>query len=336
MNRPVLLLGASGLLGHNVLELLLAKGVCVRVILRPGSRLLPMQEGTDCFHGKLETRTGDILSRSCIDECVRGCGAIINCAGTTDMSLLRLEDYLPVNFNLPCMLCEVLDSSAADCLVHVSTANTVGPGYPGRPSDESTEFAPPFTRSFYALSKKMSEDRLIAYAGSHPDKRVVILNPGFMVGPYDAKPSSGKLLLAAYRRRIMAAPCGEGKSFVHVRAAAAAVANALESGRSGERYLLCGESMSLRDFYSLQARLCGYDQIFLSLPRGLCRLAARAGDLLQWLGFRTMLCTRNMDQLLTSEWYDSSRARRELDMPDIPVEQAITDFFSYYDKKCNF
>ena len=125
----------------------------------------------------------------------------------------------------------------------------------------------------------------------------------------------------------MAGPCG-GKSFLHVRDAATAIANALERGAGG-RYLLTGESLSLREFYALQAQVCGYRQRFFTLPSPLVRLAGRLGDLLQGLGARTMLCTHNTDQLLVEEWYDASRARRELGFPATPVADAIRDYFSW-------
>ena len=314
----VLLLGASGLLGHNVLRVLSERGVPVRVLLRPGTELL--------FPAPDVVR-GSLLDPDTLLAAAAGCDAIINCAGTTDMRLPRTEDFLPVNRDLPALLCRVLDATGIRTLVHTSTANTVGSGSPGWPADESAPFAAPFDRSPYAISKKAGEDLLLAYAAAHPDRRILIVNPGFMLGPYDAKPSSGALLLAGWRRPLMAAPCG-GKSFLHVRDAATAIANALERGAGG-RYLLTGESLSLREFYALQAQVCGYRQRFFTLPTPLVRLAGRLGDLLARLGLRTLLRTHNTDQLLVGEWYDASRARRELAFPATPVADAIRDFFAW-------
>ncbi|MCR5352597.1 MAG: NAD-dependent epimerase/dehydratase family protein [Bacteroidales bacterium] len=318
----ILLLGASGLLGHNVLRVLLERGAQVRVLLRPGSALLPLglAQEPEIFRGSL-------LDDDALSTAAAGCGAIVNCAGTTDMRLPRTEDFLPVNRDLPERLCRVLDACGIRTLVHTSTANTVAPGTCEHPTDESAPFAAPFDRSPYACSKQAGEALLLAYAAEHPDRRVVIVNPGFMLGPYDAKPSSATLLLAGWRKPLMAGPRG-GKSFLHVRDAATAIANALERGDSG-RYLLTGKSLSLKDFYALQAQVCGYRQRFLTLPTVLVRLAGRLGDLLQHLGVRTMLCTHNTDQLLVEEWYDASRARRVLGFPETPVEEAIRDYFSW-------
>lgn len=323
----ILLLGASGLLGHNVLRLLLERGESVRVLLRPGSSLLPGIGGQIELQDTPELQYGSLLDPDTLLRAAEGCDAIVNCAGTTDMGLRRLDDYLPVNRDLPRLLCRVMDETGIRTLVHTSTANTLAPGTREHPSDESAPFAAPFDRSFYAISKKEGEDVLLDYAGRHPERRIVIVNPGFMLGAYDPKPSSGTLLLAAYRRRLMAAPCG-GKSFLHVRDAATAIANALERGESG-RYLLTGEYLTFREFYALQAKVCGYRQRFFTLPTPMVRLAGRLGDLFQGLGMRSMLCTRNTDQLLVGEWYDCSRARRELGLPHTPVADAIRDFFAW-------
>ncbi len=323
----VLLLGASGLLGHNVLRLLLERGECVRVLLRPGSELLPGA----CPDARPRILRGSLLDFDTLLEAAGGCDAVINCAGTTDMGLRRLEDYNPVNRDLPALLCRVLDATGIRTLVHTSTANTIAPGPREHPTDESAPFADPFDRSLYAISKKEGEQVLLDYAEVHPERRIVIVNPGFMVGPFDPKPSSGTLLLAAYRRPLMAAPCG-GKSFLHVRDAATAICNALERGGSG-RYLLTGTSLSLKEFYALQARICGYRQCFFTLPTPLVRLAGWFGDLLRALGVRTMLCTLNVRQILIEEWYDNGKATRELGLPHTPPDDAVRDFFSWRDSR---
>ena len=327
----ILLLGASGLLGHNVLRLLLERGTAVRVLLRPGSELLPeVLSPAGVRRGPTvspETMRGSLLDYPTLLRAAEGCEAIINCAGTTDMRLPRPEDFYPVNRDLPALLCRLLDETGICTLVHTSTANTVAAGTRERPSDESAPFAAPFDRSPYAISKKAGEERLLAYAAAHPERRIVIVNPGFMLGSYDAKPSSGTLLLAAWRKPLMAGPHG-GKSFLHVRDAATAICNALDRGESG-RYLLTGEALTLKEFYALQAQVCGYRQRFLTLPDGLVRIAGRFGDLLQRLGIRTMLCTHNTDQLLIEEWYDCSRAERGLGLPHTPVADAIRDYFAW-------
>ncbi|MBR5724238.1 MAG: NAD-dependent epimerase/dehydratase family protein [Bacteroidales bacterium] len=354
----ILLLGATGLLGHNVLRLLLERGEAVRVLARPGSRLFignRVQNGAFCTPDPDFSESGGQNTALCTPEIIRGsildygtllgaargCSAIINCAGTTDMSLPQTADFYPVNRDLPILLCRVLEETGIPTLVHTSTANTITPGPREHPTDEFAPFAAPFDRSPYAISKKEGEERLLAWAAEHPERRVVIVNPGFMLGAWDAKPSSGTLMLAACRRPafrpgksgvrgrpLMAGP-GGGKSFLHVQDAATAICNALGRGQTG-RYLLTGQSLTLKEFYALQARVCGYRQRFFTLPDALMNLAGRLGDLAQKLGIRTMVCRHNTDQLLIEEWYDCGKAERELGLPHTPIPDAIRDFFEWH------
>lgn len=326
----ILLLGASGMLGHNVLKLLLKQGHDVKCIIREGATIDP--EVLACASpGQLKLVRGSILDKQLLMDNLWGCYTVINCAGITDMRLGSLDEYRPVNTDFPVGLARMHWETGGRSLITVSTANTVDPGNEDSPSDENTAFGGPFSASWYARSKWEGEKALLSFAESHQRLRIAIILPGFIIGPYDRKPSSGKLLMAAYRKPLMAAPPG-GKSFVDARDVAAAIVGAINNPDARGRYLATGTSMSLKDFYALQARVCGYKQVFVPLPRELCRMAGRLGDKLEQKGRSTMVVTRNVKQLMVGEWYDDSRARAELGMPRTPLEQSIKDFFAYVRK----
>lgn len=322
-----LLLGATGLLGHNVLKLLLQRQETVRVVIRESSTIDP---GVLKYAapGLLDVIRGSVLSDAVLERAVKGCSRIVNCAGVTDMTLPSLDDYRPVNTRLPMRLAELLDAGSGGVLVDVSSANTVDPGTAERPSNEDTPFGGPFAASLYARSKLESERALTSFASTHLRTRIVIILPGFMIGPYDSKPSSGKLLDTAYRKPVMAAPAG-GKSFIDVRDVAAAIVSALDNERASGRYLATGQAYTLKDFYALQARVCGYKQAFVTLPRRLCLGVGGVFDRIEQNGRHVLATTRNVRQLLVEEYYDDSRARNELGMPRTPIEQSIKDYFEY-------
>ena len=323
----VLLLGGNGLLGHNVLKQLLQQGHEVQALLRSSLvREAPTWEGMSerftLFHGSL-------LDDVALQAAAQGCDAIINCAGVTDMSLLHYDDYLPVNRDLCRRLVILMERLHITRLVHTSTANTIGLGSLAQPADEQAPMQPPFSRSYYGLSKQEGETVLLQASERHPDWHIVIVNPGFMVGAYDTKPSSGALLLAGYRKPLMFAPRG-GKSFVHVADAAVAVVNALVCGVHGERYLLTGQNLSLKQFYRIQAQVCGYRQWIISLPNVVLAVAGYCGDLLRFCGLRTQLSTRNVRQLMVREYYTNRHACHDLHLPQTTISHAISDFFVWY------
>ena len=333
----VLLFGSTGLLGHNVLLTLLARGHCIVAPVRSRRRLRLPDEvaGSE----RLEVVDSVDFSSPSFDLAAfllrfPGIEAVINCAGTTDMSLLRYEDYLAGNVAMSRRVLELMEAGGIGRYVHVSSANTIGYGTRENPGTEELPMMPPFADSFYARSKREAEDMLADAAAKHPGWHIVTVNPGFMVGPYDVKPSSGKLLLAGYRKPLMAAP-GGGKSFVHVADVAVATVNAMTMGRSGERYLLTGEDLSLGEFYALQARECGYRQRFVTLPGWLTNVAGGVGDLLRFFGIATQLSLCNVRQLQVKEYYSHAKATRELDFAPRPVAEAIRDFFTWRSGNAN-
>jgi nucleoside-diphosphate-sugar epimerase len=323
----VLLLGGNGLLGHNVLKLLLEQGYAVHALVRN-----PKGLQTETFpqaQTLLTVVKGSLLDDDDLRKAAEGCDAIVNCAGTTDMSLLHYNDYLPVNSNLCHRLVQLMAQVGITRLVHTSTANTIGYGEPNCPATETAPMKYPFTDSYYARSKSEGEAELLQAVEAHPDWHVVVLNPGFMVGAYDTKPSSGVLLLTGYRKPLMVCPKG-GKSFVHVADAATAVVHAIERGESGKRYLLTGENLTLRQFYQLQAEVCRYRQKIVVLPNWVLQVAGRAGDMLRLCGVGTQVSSRNVRLLTVCEYYDNKQAVEELGMPQTPIKQAIADFFEWY------
>lgn len=322
----ILLLGASGLLGHNVLKQLLELNHSVVVLVRHSNAI--HLENSHSY----ETLIGSLLDYHTLAKAAAGCDSIVNCAGTTDMALLHYEDYLPVNSHLCDLLLQLSHDLNIRTLVHVSTANTIGYGTPEKKADESDPMQPPFCQSFYALSKQEGEQKILQAATANPDNHFIVVNPGFMVGGYDIKPSSGKLLITGYRKPLMAVPKG-GKSFIHVADAATAICNAIYHGINGQRYLLTGENMTLKAFYELQAQTMGYRQKCLTLPSWLVRFAGKLGDLLRALGIKTQLSTRNVNQLLVCEYYSAQKAQSELLMPSIPIASAIQDFWKYHNDK---
>ena len=319
----VLLLGATGLLGHNVVRRLSAEGCGVVALVRRAGRL--GEEGCMC-----EVKEGRPTDYEVLRSAASGCDAVVNCAGNADMSHLRQSDYYEANVLLPKMIARLVAEGAVERVVHVSSVDTIGYGSADAPADESAPMRSPFAESLYARSKREGECVLLKAAADHPTAHIVVVNPGFMIGPCDVGPSSGRMLLYAYRRRVVAAP-GGGKAFVDVRDVSQAVVAAIEKGKSGGRYIVANGDgcFSLKRLFELQAEVMGYRQHVLVMPDWLLLAAAKAGDLLREAGVRTQLSTTNVRQLLVSEHYDNSQGIKELGYAQSPIGQAIADFHQW-------
>lgn len=312
----VLITGANGLLGHNIVLKLIAEGHEVNAIVRKA-------ESIKVQHSKLHIFQGSFMDHEALKIATSGCHAVIHVAAATDMSLSYSEFY-DTNVKGSEIVLNVANVLGIRRIVYISTLNTIGYGSKDNYATEQQPIQYPFTHSFYAQTKLMAEKMFLQAAKQVDGMNVVVINPGFMLGAYDTKPSSGQLLLAAYKKPLMATPKG-GKAFVSAADVAAAVVAALECGKNGERYIAAAVNMTLKDFYKLQAKVCGYKQLLITIPNWLINAIGIVGNGLRAMGIKTQVCTMNTKQLCVKEYYSNQKAKCELNMPETPIEKAIQE-----------
>ncbi len=320
----ILVTGANGLLGHHVVMELLKRKHNVKIIVR----------STQSIYydlSLLEAFVGNFSNYQHLTAAAEGCDAIIHIAAVTDTKLLYYKDYSKINVDSTAQILEIANELNVEKLVYVSSSNTIGFGTEQQLADERFEIQQPFTASFYAQSKIASEN-LIAEASKKENLHYVIINPSFMIGAFDSKPSSGKLMLMGYKRRLMFAPKG-GKNFVAVDDVAIAVCNALTMGKNGERYLASGVNLSFKQFYSMQAKIGGYKQFMIEIPDFLLSVIAKIGDLLRKAGIKTDICSMNLNQLKIREYYSNKKAKTELDLPEKELKIAIKEAIDWFKKQ---
>lgn len=318
----ILVTGANGLLGHHIVNELLERGEEVVIIVRSIKKIF--------FDlSKVIIHQGNFNNQQHFTEAAKGCEAIIHVAAVTATDLLHYEDYSSINTNACKMIIEVADQLKINRIVFVSTANTIGYGSKAQQGDESCKMAYPFSKSYYAKSKLAAEKLFINYAKGK-NKHIIIVNPAFMIGSMDTKPSSGALMLMGYKKPLMLIPPG-GKNFVYVKDVAIACCNALTQGISGERYFAGSENLSFAQFYRLQSRVGGYKQILISIPGFILKIPGFLGDIIRSVRIRTSVCSMNINQLLVLEYYNNSKIRRELQMPQTNIEQAVEEALQWFE-----
>lgn len=319
----VLVTGANGLLGHNVVLQLLKMKHDVRIIVRSTNNIYFDLNSFEVFNG-------NFTEYESLKSAALGCDAIIHIAAVTATNLLHYDDYSRVNVDGSALIIRVAKELHISRIVYVSSANTVGFGSKQQPADERFNIKFPFTESFYAQSKVAGE-KLFIKASEEPNKHIVIINPTFMIGAFDPKPSSGKLMLLGYKKRLMFIPKG-GKNFVAVTNVAVSVCNALYKGMNGERYLASGVNISFKEFYTLQKQIGKYPQLIIELPDLLLICIGKIGDLLRKFNVKTDVCTMNLRQLMIHEYYSNKKATTELFMPEKELKTAIVEALNWFKK----
>ena len=315
-----LVTGATGLLGNNVVRILLSQGHDVRVLIRAPDIPRPLADLD------VEMVRGDVSDAKSIDAAVQGVDNVVHSAGFVKIGWSGLEEARKVNVEGTRLICDAALRHQAR-LVHVSTVNTLGLGRPGAPANEDsppTEQVP----CAYVVSKREAEQAVLSAVdqGLHG----AIVNPGFMLGPWDWKPSSGRMLIEVATRFTPAAPPG-GCSVVHVRDVAAGILSTLEKGQPGRRYILAGENMSYLELWKAMAHVAGSRGPRWRLGIVIRFLSGHCGDVVYRLtGREPLINSAAVRMSAQHHYYSSQRAVDELGYEVHPAEEAIRDAYDWF------
>jgi dihydroflavonol-4-reductase len=317
---PILVTGGSGLVGNNVVRGLAERGMSVRALVRPGfdPRIF---EGVD-----VEIAAGDICNPDDMRRACQGTAGVVHSAGHVQLGWSRLETYRAINVEGTRNVA-VAAREAGVRMVHVSSCDAIGVRSLTEPADEETPYAAAAPIP-YAVTKHEAERVVLDEIEQGLD--AVIVNPAFMLGPWDWKPSSGRMLLAVARGQGWFAPTGHF-NVCDVRDVAAGIVAALAAGRSGQRYILGGETMSYLDAWRLFADVTGARRPVARIGPVVTRLAGWSGDL--WGKFSGREPEVNSAALALArlpKHYTSDRARRELGYQPRPFSQAVEDAWAWF------
>ncbi len=316
--KSVLVTGISGLLGTNLALDLLENGHRVLGLVRNKARYKGVSHpGLSLVEGNLEDDLTQLLNT--VD-------AVVHVAAETRQNLPDYSDYLKINYSATQHLYDSAARGAVKKFVFVSTANTMGYGTLEDPGHEGRQVCHPFSASFYARSKIEAENYILGNAG---DMETIVVNPTFMLGPYDSKPSSGKIILMGWKKRFIFYPPG-GKNFVHVKDVSSGIMKVLESGRHGERYLLAHENLSYLDFYRKLNQVAGQNARLIGIPKPVLMLMGYVGDALRALRIRSSLSSTNMRILCVNNYYSNLKSREQLGLDYRTTEQSISDAIAYF------
>lgn len=324
----ILVTGATGLLGNNVLRVLLEKQESVRVLLRPGSDTRPF-EGLD-----VDRIEGDITNAASVHRAVEAVSGVIHCAGLVHFGWTYQELHDHVNLGGAVHVGDAC-LAANIPLVHVSTVNALGVGAWDKPATETTAH-PGITQCPYVISKKSADHRIVELA--EQGLSATIVYPGFMLGPWDWKPSSGRMLLEVAQRFTPFAPIG-GFSVCDVRNVATSIVTAYERLRAEQRsepaqpahYILAGENISYLEGWRMFAKVSGgHGPIYWSGP--LMRIVAgRFGD---WWGRRTGkepdINSAAIQMSGLPHYFSSDLAQRELGYSPGSAERAAAAAWEWF------
>lgn len=297
MKKTILVTGANGMLATNIVEELAEAGYDVIGTVRKGRRY--KGEASD----RVVIEEADFKDEASMAPIVARCNVVFHVAAMTSQSEKDYEVFRKVNVESTRMLLDLAVANSVETFVYVSTANTIGYG-----GAEGALMKYPFSESFYALSKKEAEDLVMTYSDR---LKVVVVNPTFMIGKYGSAKGSNRVISMVKKNPVLFCPSG-AKNVIDVSEAARGMILAMERGKSGSQYLICGKNCSYKEMFSRLASRYGVRRIYVPVPDWLLKIAGHCGDFLAKCGISSEVSTVNMDMLMTRNVYHTDKASREL------------------------
>jgi dihydroflavonol-4-reductase len=320
----VLVLGATGFLGSNLVRAVLDQGDEVRALIRPGNR------ATTLAGLLLERVHGDLNDAQSLVHACDGVRIVYHTAGYYPSATIPVETAVGQGLTQTRNVLDAVRMSGVGRLVFTSTLTTIGfPNQPGTLATEASLFVSRFPKNPYLMSKVAMEEAVLEAAKEGVP--VVVVNPTACYGPYDSKPTSGAQILMI-AKTLMPAYVQAPVNAIDVRDVADGMIRAATRGRIGERYILGHWNTTQKELGQLMARVAGVRAPNIPVPFAVARYGSKVGD---W-AFRTLLRRPApvpgffVEMLQHMQHYDCSKAIRELDYPRHPVEGAIRDALMWF------
>ena len=293
----VFVTGANGFIGSVVTKKLVEDGHTVRALLRKASR-------TSRIDGLPYDRVaGDVRDAASIRVGMKGCEAVIHLASLSSWTDIHSPMMSEVVLGGTKNVLDAVRANGKPRMVFVSSSTAINGSRAPVAHTEDSAMTLPLGNFRYIAAKLEAEQR--CRASGLP---VTIVNPGEVYGPDDVdKITSGNLLDFAKSSPVLV--CAGGSSVVHVEDVAAGIVAAMTKGRVGERYILGGDNLTIRQLATLTIEILGQKKAILSLPNWLVSGVARIGGALRVpLPFNPAVIP-----YAVRYWFmDSSKAQREL------------------------
>lgn len=311
MASQILITGATGFIGRQLTRDLVAQGDRVRVLAR--SRL----KAHELFGDQVEICQGDVGDPASLKSACQGVETIYHIAGIYRFGLRHRRALWTTNVEGTENILSEAASAGAGKVVHLSSGGVLGKtgrlSAPPAILDEDDFPAEASRLCFYKASKWHSEQRALAWA--RRGLPVVIASTTCPIGQGDGMPTPTGRIVRDFLQRRFPFYCHTGLNFIGVSDLSLGLRAVAESGRNGERYLLCDENLWLKEFLDLLSNETGLPAPRTRLPQALIQVIGCAGEVIDLLNPRSQgarVCIETSLQAKRIQFFDNSKAREEL------------------------
>lgn len=318
----VFVTGGSGFVGGNLVELLVAEGYQVRALVRPNSALTQLQ------HLPIDIVRGDLTDPD-LAQSMHGCQAVFHVAAHYSLWQRDRELLYRSNVEGTANVLACARKTGVERTVYTSSVAAIGVRGGGALTDETYQSPIDNLIGAYKQSKFLAEREAIAAARQGQD--VVIVNPATPIGPGDIKPTPTGDIILRFLRRQMPFYLPTGLNFIDVRDVARGHLLALTKGRSGERYILGHQNLSLKALLDRLAAITGQPAPQSALPNWIPYTAAWIDEhLLAAIGKTPSIPVDGVRMAGQYMYYDGAKAVRELGLPQTHIDVALRDAVDWF------
>lgn len=309
--------GGTGFLGAHVARVLQQQGAELRLLVRPTSNLSNL-EGL-----KADRVTGDLRSPESLEKAMAGCDTVFHVAADYRLWVRDPEPMYESNVEGTRAVLEAARKNGVGRVVYTSSVATIGFRANGRPADEDSPVSLADMIGHYKRSKFMAEQLALAAGRSGQD--VVVVNPSTPIGERDVKPTPTGRIVLDFLRRKFPAYVDTGLNLVDVTECARGHVAALEKGRSGQRYILGGENLTLKEILDKLGEITGLPSPRVKVPYFMAWATGLVDEIFTgWILGREPRATIDAVRMGRKKMFVSSaKAERELGWTIVPVTDAL-------------
>ena len=309
--------GATGFVGSHVARVLAEQGADLRLLVRSGSDPRNIQTLN------ADRVVGDLRDPLSIERAMSGCDVVFHVAADYRLWVRDPEEMYRANVEGTRSLLEAASKNKVRRVVYTSSVATMGFTSNGRSADESFPVSLDNMIGHYKRSKFMAEE--VALEAGRGGMDVVVVNPTTPVGEQDIKPTPTGRIVVDFLKKKFPAYVDTGLNLVDVKECARGHVAALEKGRTGERYILGGENLTLKQILDKLAAITGLPSPKIKLPYVVALATGVIDEVVtgRILG-REPRATIDAVRMGRKKMFVScAKAERELGWKTLPVDDAL-------------
>lgn len=340
---PVLVTGATGMLGSCLTGLLLDKGYQVRALYRNHRRLDRFDENLRFYYpehhrfsGQIDWYEADLLDCSSLLEAIKGISVVFHTAAMVSFDPADRNAMLHNNVHGTANLVNAAVSEQVPRFIHVSSIAALGPSENGKPVDEDCHWIAGKKNSGYSISKFHSE--MEVWRGIEEGLQAVIVNPSVILGPGDWKSGSPSFFDSIYKR-LKFYPLG-ASGFVDVRDVARAMlllaGEAQFKKASGKRYLLNAANLSYQSLFAQMAGALGVAAPSIATRNWMLSAGWRLALLWSKLtGTKPLITKESVSAAAHTVQYSGERIVHDFGFEYRNIESTIAEIATLYLNSCS-